>query len=337
MRGLSFFKSRDVNIAAAFYWAASMLCIDPAAAQTVLATIELPPAVIVNDPEVKLGQIARLTSTDLLTMQRLTTLPLGTMSVANEDFVLDRASIARWVRSQTGLRENQIVWSGEPAIKINLAGVSLPSSAVIEAAHASLIQWLSSHSERFEVRPISESKDLNIPSGPIRLSARPLLYERPISRMQVWVDLSGTAGVIRSVPVNFEVKAYTMATVAERDVSPGSAMTSSLSEREVELTGLASPSATPKGFSSLASGNLRFRRGLRAGDIVTTKDVEPIPVIQRGDWVVLRLVDGDVSMERRAEALQDGQIGQNIRVKFSSSDRSVLARVTNSGFVELAR
>jgi flagella basal body P-ring formation protein FlgA len=259
------------------------------------------------------------------------------MPATGDDVVLDRASLARWVRSQTGLRDDQIEWNGEAATRITVAGNRIPSKALVDTAQSALALWLGSRSERFEVRPVSGLSDIIIAGAPVRLVAKPLHYDRPVHRMQVWVDLLGTTGVVRSVPVSFEVTAYVKAAVADRDVAIGSTVASVLTEREVDVTTLTAAPRSSSDILAQGASTLRLRRGLRAGDVVTAFDLEPVPAIQRGDWVTLRLVNGNVSMESRVEALQDAQVGQSVRVKLNGAERSVLARVTGTGLVEIAR
>ena len=309
----------------------------PAPALATVASIDLPAAVVVNEPSVLLGQIARLTSTDLTLVRRLTALPLGSMPATSDGVLLDRASLARWVRSQTGLRDDQIEWNGEAATRITVAANRISSKALLETAQSALAQWLVSRSERFEVRPVSGVSDIVIAGGPVRLVAKPLHYDRPVHRMQVWVDLLGATGVVRSVPVSFEVTAYAKAAVAQRDAAIGSTVASVLTEREVEVTALSAAPRSSRDIVAQGASTLRLRRGLRAGDVVTAFDLEPVPAVQRGDWVTLRLVNGSVSMESRVEALQDAQVGQSVRVKLTGAERSVLARVTGTGLVEIAR
>nr|WP_283254380.1 flagella basal body P-ring formation protein FlgA [Ramlibacter paludis] len=60
-------------------------------------------------------------------------------------------------------------------------------------------------------------------------------------------------------------------------------------------------------------------------------------VVQRGQWASLRSGSGAVSLEARVEVLQDGRLGDSIRVRQPGAAAGVIARVTGPGQLELAR
>ena len=58
------------------------------------------------------------------------------------------------------------------------------------------------------------------------------------------------------------------------------------------------------------------------------------PLIARGDWVSLRFKSGAVELETRVQALQDGRIGDVVRVRGAGATEPVPARVLSIGHVE---
>jgi flagella basal body P-ring formation protein FlgA len=62
-----------------------------------------------------------------------------------------------------------------------------------------------------------------------------------------------------------------------------------------------------------------------------------MPIVQRGQWASLRSGSGAVSLEARVEVLQDGRLGDSIRVRQQGAAAGVIARVTGPGQLELAR
>lgn len=55
-------------------------------------------------------------------------------------------------------------------------------------------------------------------------------------------------------------------------------------------------------------------------------------VVTRGEWVMLQLKSGAVELERRAQALQDGSIGDTVKVRAENGPLD--ARITARGRVE---
>jgi flagella basal body P-ring formation protein FlgA len=72
--------------------------------------------------------------------------------------------------------------------------------------------------------------------------------------------------------------------------------------------------------------------------VVTARGSAPaLPVVQRGQWASLRSGAGAVTLEARVEVLQDGRVGDNVRVRQPGAAGAVIARVTGAGQLELAR
>lgn len=75
----------------------------------------------------------------------------------------------------------------------------------------------------------------------------------------------------------------------------------------------------------------RFARAVPVGFAL---EAYPQARIVRGDWVVLHIKSGRVELEQRAQALQDGELGQVVKVRAASSADQVEARVVAAGRVE---
>jgi flagella basal body P-ring formation protein FlgA len=56
--------------------------------------------------------------------------------------------------------------------------------------------------------------------------------------------------------------------------------------------------------------------------------------VARGDWVSLHLKTGSMELETRVQALQDGRVGDVVRVRAPAATETVQARVVSSGHVE---
>jgi flagella basal body P-ring formation protein FlgA len=102
----------------------------------------------------------------------------------------------------------------------------------------------------------------------------------------------------------------------------------SLEQREVPARGAAplSPNRPLR--------ELRALRPLRPGEPLTAANAKPLAAVSRGDWVTLRSDSGALHLESRAEALQDGEIGQVVRVRVPRGSEALQARVVGAERVE---
>jgi len=329
--------------------AAGSTVVDP------LVSIELRPRTRIDQANVRLGDVAFLTTRDLPTLRRLMALPLGPAPRPGSQAVLDRESIARWVEARSGLQtvdsamrvqQPGIRWGGAGEVEIESAAQQLPGETVVGAARAALLSWLSQRSVRAEVEPVSTARDLYLPPGTPTLRVRPLAAQaQPTRRMLVWVDAWVDDRFVRTTAITFEVGAWAPLAVATTSVERGAkvdavVLRGAMETQEVDLTSLrqgtpVSISASTKTERAPADGSLRLRRPLRTGEVLTSAHLEATPAVVRGNSAHLLARSGDVSVESRVEVLQDGREGQLVRVKVPGSSGEVMARVTGPGQVEV--
>ncbi|GGC87728.1 flagellar basal body P-ring formation chaperone FlgA [Halopseudomonas salina] len=81
---------------------------------------------------------------------------------------------------------------------------------------------------------------------------------------------------------------------------------------------------------------LRLRRQVAADTVLAPNQLEQQEVVKRGDKVVISAANSHVSVRMPGEALENGNMGSQIRVRNSRSGRVVKARITGPGQVEVA-
>jgi flagella basal body P-ring formation protein FlgA len=79
----------------------------------------------------------------------------------------------------------------------------------------------------------------------------------------------------------------------------------------------------------------RLLRSLAAGDIVTAVAVAVAPLVRSGDAVVTRVRTAGIEVSGKGVASQSGELGDVIRVVNPESGRTLRARVTARGEVEV--
>jgi flagella basal body P-ring formation protein FlgA len=84
---------------------------------------------------------------------------------------------------------------------------------------------------------------------------------------------------------------------------------------------------------SVTTGIMRSLRSFRAGDVVCTRDVEAAPLISKHDQLVLHCLKGAVLVSVSAEAMEEGDVGSQIKVRQDATHPVVLATVTGKGEV----
>ncbi|MCL7944811.1 flagellar basal body P-ring formation chaperone FlgA [Marinobacter sp. ATCH36] len=80
---------------------------------------------------------------------------------------------------------------------------------------------------------------------------------------------------------------------------------------------------------------MEMRRGVNAGTVFTPDLLLSPAAIERGDHVIISARSGNFSVDSRGKALASGGIGEQVLVENLSSSRTVRARVTAPGRVEI--
>lgn len=162
------------------------------------------------------------------------------------------------------------------------------------------------------------------------LSTRLESPAQPVGRTTVRVSCEGSAPW--SVFVPGQVHLYREVVVTLRPLKRDSLVDISdvsLAERDVSLLNQGYLTAIDQ-----VVGN-KLSRPLLADQVVPQSYVSLADVIRKGDQVVISAKNSAINVRMPGEALSDGAIGTQIRVKNQSSGRVVKARVTGPGQVEV--
>lgn len=153
---------------------------------------------------------------------------------------------------------------------------------------------------------------------------------QPIGRVTCRVRCEGSSPWTVFVPA--QVRLYRPVLVATRPLNRNAILTDgdiALAERDVgQLT---------QGYltdPSQISGK-KLTRSVQTDQVLATGHVVMAEVIRKGDQVVINARSGTISVKMPGEALSDGGIGEQIRVRNTRSQRIVRGRVVGPGTVEV--
>ncbi len=339
----------DGMLCAVFLWlGTSAWATESRATAAPLLRVEMRPQAQVSQAQVQLGDVAFVSSPDLALLRRAMALPLGRAPRIGDTAVLESDRLALWLRSRTGLREEQVQWKGSTSTALTLAARELQGEEVVVKAQSALQEHLMAGvvqkgllEPRIEMQAVSVPASTLVPVGGSSLSVRPLGNAPLAKRMLVWVDVLVQGQHVKTIPVRFEVSLFTLAPVAVNDMAVGTSVQAGhLVVREVDVARLGEADASALGQPAVRGDGdsvpaQRVRRNLHSGDVVTAAHLQSVPAVSRGDWVSLVSRSGLVSLESRVEVLQDGQVGQVVRARPLNATGVLLARVTAPGHLEL--
>jgi flagella basal body P-ring formation protein FlgA len=186
--------------------------------------------------------------------------------------------------------------------------------------------------ERIEVRTRWQNDILLGEEGPLKIRVR-RLSGRPLRGPTVLrLEIVAQERVVREVAVTADVRWFSQVLVAVRGLRRGEELSAEMVERdERDVT------RERDGFFTAAAelAGLRVRRTVRAGDPLTRSHTERVPAVLRGGEITMVVVGGNLRISARGTALQNGGIGDRIRVRNADSGKVVYGKVVGSSTVRM--
>ncbi|WP_373186068.1 flagellar basal body P-ring formation chaperone FlgA [Halopseudomonas sp.] len=190
----------------------------------------------------------------------------------------------------------------------------------------------SARDARYEVKVNRLDNRLRLPLCPEdALNAELESPAEPVGR--VTVRLSCDSEVRWRLFVPAQVSLYQQVLVTTRPLSRHSVITAqdvSMLERDVGLLN----NAYLTDLNQVTG--LRLRRQVAADTVLAPNQLEQQEVVKRGDKVVISAANTQVSVRMPGEALENGNLGSQVRVRNTRSGRVIKGRVTGPGQVEVA-
>jgi flagella basal body P-ring formation protein FlgA len=309
-----------------------------AGAQVPVMTLSLKADALVDSARVRLADLVRFdgsqapeSGTLATARQTLAAIDISAAPLPGYTQRVSRKEIERLVRSR-GVNVS-LHWDGADAVRVERRAVALDAATLAGSATSYLRDLLARNGDRVELQS-SALPELQAPTGTITLRPRALTLAQALHRqVTVWVDVVVDDVFVRSAPVSVTVHAYRTVLAARRDLAAGSVPEcEALQPREEDVTTLDGAPAAPD--CHLVRGHLT--RPLAAGTTLLASHLRTPMAVAQGDSVSLQLLAGGVLLEARAVAVGDGEVGQRVYVRPSSSSETILAEVIAPGIVKVS-
>lgn len=160
-----------------------------------------------------------------------------------------------------------------------------------------------------------------------RASSRPL---RGPTVLRVGIDVDGQT--LRTMSVTADIRYLRPVLVASHMLRRGEALEESMFEKaERDITTLRHGYYTEAAMLQ----DMQTRRSLGEGDVLTHNHVAAIPVVRRGAAVLLVARTSRLSASALGEAMQDGGVGERIRVKNSDSGKILYGQILDAKTIQI--
>jgi len=300
----------------------------PDAAGSPLLQVHLPRQVAVSDSVFTLGQVAILRG-DASVVARAEQIKLGRFSLADQQIAFKRDLVLSRLAS-SGLNVADVEFSGAETTTVKRQQQTITSDEMAQTAAAFLQENVPELSQ-CRLVCVRKPRKVVIPAaaGDVKLSAS-VAYDWPtLPTVRIDVVVDGRATESRLVA--FRPQYQTRSLIAVKDIKKGGVV----SPENTQLQNIASgrPQAAdwnpPYGYVA--------KRPIAANSVVEARVLappKPRVVLKRNETVLIRLETAGLLITAVGKTLEQGSVGELIRVRNVDSRMIIWARVKDDGSVQ---
>ncbi|MCK9222373.1 MAG: flagellar basal body P-ring formation chaperone FlgA [Limnochordia bacterium] len=288
--------------------------------------IKIDEHVEVSGTKIFLGDIAQIQGADPADLEQLEVVYIGEAPLPGYSRTLSLGILRmRLQQAKFSLKELELLVP--PSFRVSTRTQVLESKRIIEVADGALMQALVEYPQvRFE--RITKVQDVVLPEGEIQLSpsSLPMVGRTMSFGIDVLIDgvFYRSLWVSYSVSLPVQVVAVKDAHMKHQVLKPDELV---LVERDLFVV-------RDNAFSSIEDlAGYRVKRWILSGTVLTKDLIEPVPEVTAQQIVTLESSYGNVYAITKALSLEDGYVGDWIRVENLESGRVVIAEVAGPGRV----
>ncbi len=291
--------------------------------------IYLPRAIEVPAGQLSLGTIAVVRCDDSELIAKVFAIGMGRAPWHAEKITVDRRTILSRLASH-GISARKVKLTGSERIEVTLSERVVPGKELLSKAQAFL-------KDLHPVPPTctweitSKPKDVILPGGPKLDLQVKLIDDGQKGFLNVMVDVISGQEILASQKLSFKIFYPNRRIIAIKPIISGEKLT----EENIRIDTVNSSRAESADYVNPFGMIVRHR--IHAGTTIKPimlREPEPPMLVKRSDAVVIRINGECFSVMGMGIALENGRLGQSIRVKNKDSSRIITAKVAPDGAVE---
>jgi flagella basal body P-ring formation protein FlgA len=291
--------------------------------------VYLPREITVENNLLSLGQVSIIRGGESL-VAKAGKIPLGRISVPGQKIVIDRPMVLSRLASN-GIPASKVTFSGAEKITVRQQLRTVSSGEFVSLASsflktnppgASVCQWNPIRKPKDFVVP-ETSKDTNFSLRLVRSSVR--------NRARVEITVLSGGKKIEVREVIFGLKYNSRQAITKVDIAAGGLISSENVKIETKQSDYPEPADWKSPYGLIAKHRLPANTVLRrhmAGPL------KPPIVVKRNQNVVIRIERPGFLITAMGQTMQDGKVGEYIKVRNVDSQRIILVRINEDASVE---
>jgi flagellar basal body P-ring formation protein FlgA len=303
--------------------------IDPNATESVWLQIHLPREVTAQQTTLSLGQISVIRGASQW-VDVAGRIGLGRISLPGQKIVVDRATILSRLAA-SGIPSDKVLLTGADAVMVSNGQKVIDSNEFVTAGRQALREALSNRS-LVEMTAVVKPKDLPLLTEPQRLQFEPRVTRtdaRGLVTVQIRALADGHEVGVRDVP--FRLKFEVRQAVTLKEIPPGTALNADNIKIEKRTSEQPEPANWKPPYGLVAIRTLAADQEIRADML---QSPAPATVIRRNEAVIMRIQRPGLTITATGQALEDGRVGEPVKVRNVDSSKVIVCKVNADGTVE---
>ena len=291
--------------------------------------IVLKDKVVVLGPVITLGEIADIKCADEKLRESLSEIAIANSPTPLKSRIIKKAYIFNRLKHNR-FDVTDMTLSGSEKVIISIDVKEISEKEIFEFVLNYLENKLPYRPEEREIVLKTRIANIFAPSRELHLE----IIERRIGIMkgsfQVNVGIYNGKRLYKSMLVPVKVRTFEEVVSAKEGIGGGSVIKKEdlITERK-ETTTLGNKIV----YNIDDAVGKKAKISIKKGDVLKSNILENVPVVQRGEFVTISVLKGDVLVKAPGKAMQDGNMDDFIRVLNLSSNENIIAQVNGNSLV----
>ena len=287
--------------------------------------IEVKEQACVEDYSVRLKDIAVIKGVSEEIYDRLSNIEICLSPSPGVKRIIYPYLIKNRMREHNFLEEN-IKIIGNRCI-VTLKTITISGEKIKEVALDYIKQKIKGEDIERKIEIIKVPRDVVAPGKDLSLKVIPLDYGNIKGLLSIFVGIYNGDHFYKKVPVFFKVQTFEYALVSVKNIKRFEKIKSDYVEiKKVETTGIRKDFL--KDIDSAVGKRAKY--SIQKNNVIFSDMIEKPPLINRGDFVDIKVIKGSVVVLCKGRAKKDGKLGEFIPVRNLVSNKDLLAKVENS-------
>jgi flagella basal body P-ring formation protein FlgA len=294
------------------------------------STVLVRPECEIAGASIRISDISAVRSSNEETASTIRSAEIGPSPSPGRSRTIRRDDIIIAMR-RAGIDDRSVNLLCPERISIARSAIKVTGQSIFEAAE-SYARTANTWIGIIEIEPVRLPSDVDAPTGKLELSVKPGLRSIRRGQNSVNVQILIDGQSYRTVTATLMIKELAPVLVATQAISKSTPITmANAAIRQRDITTMSDDAMvnqfTPGVVASIPIGE----------DTVIRKSWLTQPsVVHTGDEVLVTVESGAVRIADKGVAVQDGSIGQIVKIRLETSDREVRAAVTGPGAAKIS-